>query len=109
MSVREDVLSFLRTPLEFAGDVSEESSKVWLSALEDIALPLSNSAGRSLGAAQEKAWRTLAHHRLGLILGPPGTGKTFALSWMAVSYLMARRRAGLPCRILLTGFTVNSI
>ena len=109
MTVRGDVLSFLRTPLEFAGAVNEQSSKLWLSALEDIALPLSALAGRSLGAAQESAWRTLAKSRLGLILGPPGTGKTFALSWMAVAYLIARRRAGLPCRVLLTGFTINSI
>jgi ATP-dependent helicase YprA (DUF1998 family) len=28
---------------------------------------------------------------------------------MAVAYLMARRRSGLPCRVLLTGFTINSI
>ena len=109
MTVRSDVLSFLRTPLEFAGAVDEQSSKLWLSALDEIALPLSASSGRGLGIAQEKAWRTLAGSRLGLILGPPGTGKTFALSWMALAYLIARRRAGLPCRVLLTGFTINSI
>jgi ATP-dependent helicase YprA (DUF1998 family) len=28
---------------------------------------------------------------------------------MALAYLIARRRAGLPCRVLLTGFTINSI
>jgi hypothetical protein len=109
MSVKHDVLGFLRNPLEFAGIVSEQSRQLWLSALEEIALPLSTAAGRRLGAAQESAWRSLAASRLGLILGPPGTGKTFALSWMAVAYLMARRRAGLPCRVLLTGFTINSI
>lgn len=109
MTVREDVLSFLRDPLKFAEGVDEQSSELWLDALDDIALPLGISVGRRLGAAQEDAWRKLATHRLGLILGPPGTGKTFALSWMAVSYLLARRNAGLPCRVLLTGFTINSI
>lgn len=109
MSVRDDVLSFLGDPLEFAERVDERSRKLWLAAVEDFALPLSIAAGRQLGPAQEQAWRTLSSHRLGLILGPPGTGKTFALSWMAVAYLLARRAAGLPCRILLTGFTINSI
>lgn len=109
MTVRKDVLSFLRDPLQFAGEVDEQSRQLWLSALEDFALPFSIASGRPLGAVQEDAWRTLSPYRLGLILGPPGTGKTFALSWMAVSYLLARRKAGLPCRILLTGFTINSI
>lgn len=109
MTVRKDVLSFLRDPLRFSEGVDEPSRKMWLSALEDFALPLSIESGRRLGPVQEEAWRTLSAYRLGLILGPPGTGKTFALSWMAVSYLLARRKAGLPCRILLTGFTINSI
>lgn len=109
MTVREDVLSFLRDPLQFSEGVDEQSHKLWLSALEDFALPLSIESGRRLGPVQEEGWRTLSAYRLGLILGPPGTGKTFALSWMAVSYLLARRKAGLPCRVLLTGFTINSI
>ena len=109
VTVRKDVLSFLRDPLQFSEGVDEQSRKLWLSALEDFALPLSIDSGRRLGSVQEEAWRTLSSYRLGLILGPPGTGKTFALSWMAVSYLLARRKAGLPCRVLLTGFTINSI
>jgi len=109
VSVRDDVIGFLRSPSEFARAISEQSGSIWISALEDIALPFSRSDGRPLSATQEQAWRSLGAHRLGLILGPPGTGKTFALSWMTVAYLMARQRADLPCRVLLTGFTINSI
>lgn len=109
MNVRDDVLAFLRNPQQFADSIDERSRRLWLAALDEIALPLGSSTGKRLGDVQAQAWRTLAPYRLGLVLGPPGTGKTFVLSWMAVAYLMARRRANLNCRVLLTGFTVNSI
>src|SRR5262249_8988174 len=43
------------------------------------------------------------------VLGPPGTGKTFLLAWMAAGYLHACREVGRSCRVLLTGFTRESI
>src|SRR4051794_33461836 len=109
MSVRSEVIEFLHDPQRFADGTDDESRRLWISALDEFALPLARASGKRLGEVQERSWRALARHRVGLILGPPGTGKTFALSWMAVAYLMARRAANLPCRVLLTGFTVNSI
>jgi hypothetical protein len=55
------------------------------------------------------AWNGLADQRVGLIQGPPGTGKTDVLAWMALGHLQARRAAGLPCRILVSAFTLNAI
>lgn len=109
MSVRANIRSFLIDPQGFAAATTEESQRLWLTALDEFAIPVGTAHGKLLGKVQQSAWRTLAANRLGLILGPPGTGKTFALSWMAISYLLARRSQNLPCRVLLTGFTVNSI
>jgi ATP-dependent helicase YprA (DUF1998 family) len=110
MTVKEEILSFLRTPLAFASQVSEDSKAVWLRGLTDFAQPqISEKGDLPLRPAQVQAWEQLAAHRVGLILGPPGTGKTYALSWMAVGYLQARLDAGLPCRILVSAFTLNAI
>lgn len=110
MTVKEEILSFLRTPLSFASGVSEDSKALWLRGLTDFAQPQIMARGDlPLRSAQVDAWERLASHRVGLILGPPGTGKTYALSWMAVGYLQARVSAGLPCRILVSAFTLNAI
>lgn len=75
MSVRNDVLRFLREPGRFSAEVTDQS--LWLSGLQTFALPSIAARGdRSLRLAQEAAWRGLADVRAGLILGPPGTGKT---------------------------------
>jgi hypothetical protein len=102
-----EILRFLRDPLEFAGDPVD--ADIWGAGFSDVAQPLTEAAGIPLRQAQIDAWHGLAHARAGLILGPPGTGKTHALAWMAAGYLEARRRAGLPCRILVSAFTRNAI
>lgn len=104
---REDVLQFFREPRRFAEVGADRTAPLWRAALEEVAVPaVSLEAFRP---AQQAAWRGIADHRAALVLGPPGTGKTFVLAWMALGYLELRRRRGLPCRILLTGFTRNSI
>jgi hypothetical protein len=109
MSV-QDILRFLKTPAEFAADLPEEAQDAWLSALADVVEPMLEQSGdHPLREAQVSAWRNITHQRASLVLGPPGTGKTFVLAWMALGYLLARRRQGLPCRVLVTGFTRNSI
>jgi hypothetical protein len=103
----EDILRFLRDPVDFARDPVD--ADIWEAGFREVALPLTETAGKPLRQAQIDAWHGLAHARAGLILGPPGTGKTHALAWMAASYLEARRREGLPCRILVSAFTRNAI
>jgi hypothetical protein len=102
-----EILRFLRDPLDFAADPVD--ADVWKDGLYDVAQPLTEAANIPLREAQIDAWIGLASARVGLILGPPGTGKTHALAWMAAGYLEARRRAGLPCRILVSAFTRNAI
>jgi hypothetical protein len=110
VSVRDQILHFLRDPAAFAQGVEQADQAHWLAGLTAFAEP--QIAARNdypLRPSQVTAWRGLAGHRAGLIQGPPGTGKTYALSWMALGYLHARMAAGLPCRVLVTAFTLNAI
>ena len=108
MSVREDLLTVLRDPERFAG--SAPDPEVWLSGLETFALPKIAEAGDwTLRPAQERAWRGLADRRVGLVLGPPGTGKSHLLSWLIAGYRQARREAGLASRVFVTAFTRNAV
>jgi hypothetical protein len=102
-----EILRFLRDPLDFAGDLVD--ADIWEAGFHNVAQPLTEATNTPLRRAQIDAWQGLAVARAGLILGPPGTGKTHALAWMAAGYLEARRSAGLPCRILVTAFTRNAI
>lgn len=108
MTVREDILLFLREPDRFAASVRDEA--IWLSGLEDFVLPWIAAKGdRTLRPAQEAAWRGLARQRAGLILGPPGTGKTHLLSWLIAGHAPARGAVELPSRVFVTAFTKNAI
>jgi AAA domain len=108
MSVREELLSFLRDPEQFAETASDR--EIWLRGLERFALLKIAEAGDwTLRPAQERAWRGLADRRVGLVLGPPGTGKTHLLSWLIAGYRHARREANLPSRVFVTAFTRNAV
>lgn len=108
MSVRADVLRFLQDPAAFFDDVSD--GDIWLNGLTKFAIPsIEENGDRQLREAQIKAWQGLARRKTGLILGPPGTGKTFLLSWLIAGFCAARREAGLPSRVLVTAFTRNAI
>lgn len=110
MSVRADILQFLREPRIFARTLPEDDHRLWRQGLENFAQPQIDGKGDfPLRHAQITAWNGLAEQRVGLIQGPPGTGKTYVLAWMALGYLQARRAAGLPCRILVNAFTLNAI
>jgi len=108
VNIRSQTLSFLRDPATFAQDADD--ADVWLAGLTDFAIPnLSKDGHHPLRPAQIAAWEGLAPIRTGLILGPPGTGKTHLLNWLILGYIHARRAAGLRARVLVTAFTRNAI
>src|SRR5262245_1894829 len=108
MSGREQILSFLRDPKAFAASATDED--VWRAGLTAFAEPsIATHMDHPLRPAQVQAWNGLARARAGLVLGPPGTGKTHLLSWMISGYVHARRAAGLPVRVFVTAFTRNAI
>lgn len=108
MTIRNEILSFLRDPA--SASQRAEDPDIWLSALEQFAVPnLSKPDQYPLRPAQVAAWRGLAPAKSGLILGPPGTGKTHLLNWLIVGYINARKAAGLRARVLVTAFTRNAI
>ena len=110
MSVAENIQEFLLRTSEFAGQVEEADRELWKKGLIDWAIPAMDASELpELRDAQQDAWEKIANQRVSLVLGPPGTGKTFALSWMTLGYWEQRRRQGLPRRMLVTGFTRTAI
>ena len=109
MSVRADILSFLRTPAMFDTSLREGDAALWRAGLTWTKAITEMSGERQwLRPAQERAWEMFADRRAGLVLGPPGTGKTQLLSWFAVGLAAARRAEHLPCRVFVTAFTRNA-
>lgn len=108
MSGREQILTFLRDPKAFSGAASDPD--VWRAGLAEFAESAIAIMGEyPLRPAQVNAWNGLAEVRAGLVLGPPGTGKTHLLSWLILGYIHARREAGLSARVFVTAFTRNAI
>jgi len=102
-AIRSQILEFVENPSGFSQSGAEASRELWLGGIDTLELQ------RPLLAAQRLAWEGISHHRLALLLGPPGTGKTFALSAMAMGYLLRSAQQKVPCRIFVTAFTRNAI
>ena len=108
MNARSRILSFLREPEAFNRGATDV--EVWLGGLERHAGPALERVGaHPLLEGQVAAWRGLADARAGLVLGPPGTGKTHLLAWFILGYVEARHAAGLPTTVFVSAFTRNAI
>jgi superfamily II DNA/RNA helicase/predicted RecB family nuclease len=62
-----------------------------------------------LNAAQQRALELPFRHRLSLIEGPPGTGKTHLLGWILISLVQQAYEAGRPLRIAVSALTHQAI
>ncbi|SFJ97572.1 DEAD/DEAH box helicase [Sphingomonas sp. NFR04] len=108
MTTRDDVLSFLRDPQAFAATAVDRD--LWIEGLAGFAIPsIEANEDRPLRPAQDAAWRGLADHRAGLVLGPPGTGKTHLLSWLITGDGAIRAQHQRTARTLVTAFTKNAV
>ncbi|MBJ7533299.1 AAA family ATPase [Rhodomicrobium vannielii ATCC 17100] len=108
MNTRQDILTFLRDPAAFAR--SAVDPLLWTEGLDGFAIPSIRSHNdRQLRPAQEAAWRGLADNRVGLVLGPPGTGKTHLLSWLITGHGAVRSGVGQSARTFVTAFTKNAV
>jgi ATP-dependent helicase YprA (DUF1998 family) len=104
----DQILRFLRDPEQVFATASDPD--IWLDGLRAFAEPQLAAAGdHALRPAQVRAWERLATASAGLVLGPPGTGKTHLLAWFIVGYIQARLAANLPARVFVSAFTRNAI
>jgi hypothetical protein len=92
----------------------------WLTALLSGALPLVSPmpglpwaqrwlAQLDLNARQRQALLLPFRSRLGLIEGPPGTGKTHVLACMAIALILEAWQAGRPLRLAISALTHQAI
>lgn len=65
--------------------------------------------GLDLNASQWRAWDAALSHRLRLIWGPPGTGKSRTLRAITLGAMLEAQQAGRSLRILVTGPTYEAI
>lgn len=100
---------FLEAPSSLE-PLSAAARAEWDVGYHQVLVPAMAAHGLTpLRPAQIQAFTGIASHRTALVLGPPGTGKTTLLGWMALAQFLSRRRAGQPCRILVTAFTRAAI
>jgi superfamily II DNA/RNA helicase len=62
-----------------------------------------------LNARQREALLLPFRTRLGLIEGPPGTGKTYVLAWMLIALILEAWQAGRPLRLAVSALTHQAI
>ena len=92
---------FLWTPDYLAGVDKELADKDDRDAL--------CQAGVALNESQWDAWQHSLSHRLSLIWGPPGTGKSSTLAAIAVGAVHRAHRASQGLKILLITHTYNAV
>ncbi|OQY43631.1 MAG: hypothetical protein B6240_12025 [Desulfobacteraceae bacterium 4572_87] len=68
-----------------------------------------HNATIGLNGAQRQAMELPFSHGLGLIDGPPGTGKTHLLGWMLIALILHAHASGSPLRIALGALTHQAI
>jgi hypothetical protein len=62
-----------------------------------------------LNPMQQRALELPFRHRLSLIEGPPGTGKTHLLGWTLIALIQQAQELGMPLRIVVSALTHQAI
>lgn len=65
--------------------------------------------GISLNQPQWSAWQRAMEHRLTLVWGPPGTGKSEVLRALVEGFCVASVQSGKPLRVLVSGSNYNTL
>jgi hypothetical protein len=68
-----------------------------------------SSGGSSLNDSQWSAWEHAVGHRLTLLWGPPGTGKSHTLRAIILGYVLGALERHEPLRLLVTANTYTAI
>ena len=95
-----------------AGELYWDASQMYQSRLSRVLAPvrqLLQQNDHDLNPSQWQAWNEALTHRLRLIWGPPGTGKSRTLRTIVVGALHEAARQGRQLRVLVTGPTYESI
>ena len=95
-----------------AGEFYWDASKMHRSSVSRVLAPvrqLLRQSGHDLNPSQWQAWEEALTHRLRLIWGPPGTGKSRTLRTIVLGALHEASQQRRPLRILVTGPTYESI
>ncbi len=98
-----------------AHPLSQLLSGNWQAAREPDALRWVQNWMRGFGAiaglneTQQQALSLPFTHRLSLIEGPPGTGKTHLLGWILIALILHAQEEGRPFRIAVSALTHQAI
>ncbi len=100
---------------DFVHPLSQLFSGNWHTAQEPNALRWVQNWMREFGAisglnaTQQQALSLPFKHRLSLIEGPPGTGKTHLLGWILIALILHAQEEGRPLRIAISALTHQAI
>lgn len=95
-----------------AGDLYWNAGQLHTTRVQRALVPvrqLLQQNGHDLNPSQWQAWEDTLTHRLRLIWGPPGTGKSRTLRTIVLGAVHEADQQGRPLRILITGPTYGSI
>ena len=95
-----------------AGEIYWDAAQLYQATVQRVLPPvrqLLQQNGHGLNPSQWLAWEESLGHRLRLIWGPPGTGKSRTMRTIVLGALHEASQQGRPLRILVTGPTYESI